>query len=27
MRRLMAEVTSRRDEFLQEWEHIHGKSE
>jgi hypothetical protein len=27
MRRLMAEVTSRRDEFLQEWEPIHGKSE
>ena len=25
MRRLMSEVTKRRDEFLQEWERIHGK--
>ena len=25
MRRLMAEVAERRDEFLQEWERIHGK--
>lgn len=25
MRRLMSEVTDRRDEFLQEWERIHGK--
>ncbi len=25
MRRLMSEVTERRDEFLQEWERIHGK--
>lgn len=25
MRRLMAEVAERRDEFVQEWERIHGK--
>ena len=25
MRRLLAEVTARRDEFLREWERIHGK--
>jgi hypothetical protein len=25
MRRLMVEVTERRDEFLLEWERIHGK--
>jgi hypothetical protein len=25
MRRLLAEVAERRDEFLQEWERIHGK--
>jgi hypothetical protein len=25
MRRLMSEVADRRDEFLQEWERIHGK--
>ncbi len=25
MRRLMSEVIKRRDDFLQEWERIHGK--
>lgn len=25
MRRLLAEVTAHRDEFLQDWERIHGK--
>ena len=25
MRRLMAEVTERRDDFLQQWERIHGR--
>lgn len=25
MRRLMSEVAERRDEFLQEWERIHGE--
>jgi len=25
MRRLMAEVTERRDDFLREWERIHGQ--
>ena len=25
MRRLMSEVAARRDEFLQEWERIHGE--
>lgn len=25
MRRLMADVIERRDEFLQEWERIHGQ--
>jgi hypothetical protein len=24
MRRLLGEVTQRRDEFLREWERIHG---
>ncbi len=27
MRRLMSEVEARRDEFLQEWERIHGTSD
>jgi hypothetical protein len=27
MRRLMNEVEARRDEFLAEWERIHGKSD
>lgn len=27
MRRLMAEVTVRRDAFLEEWERIHGRSD
>jgi hypothetical protein len=27
MRRLTAEVTERRDVFLQEWERIHGRSD
>lgn len=27
MRRLMADVNERRDEFLQEWERIHGQSD
>ena len=27
MRRLVAEVSERRDEFLQEWERIHGRSD
>ncbi len=27
LRRLLAEVTERRDEFLQEWERIHGRVE
>lgn len=26
-RRLMADVNERRDEFLQEWERIHGQSD
>lgn len=26
-RRLMADVIERRDEFLQEWERIHGQSD
>jgi len=25
MRRLMADVTERREEFLQEWRRIHGR--
>jgi hypothetical protein len=25
MRRLLVEVTARRDEFLREWERIHGR--
>jgi hypothetical protein len=25
MRRLLAEATARRDEFLQKWERIHGR--
>ena len=27
MRRLMSEIEDRRDEFLQEWERIHGTSD
>lgn len=27
MRRLKAEITERRDDFLQEWERIHGDSD
>lgn len=27
MRRLMSEVAERRDEFLREWERIHGKAD
>ena len=27
MRRLMSEVAERRDEFLKEWERIHGTSD
>lgn len=27
MRRLMSEVEARRDEFLAEWERIHGKAD
>jgi len=27
MRRLMAEIEKRRDEFLKEWERIHGTSD
>lgn len=25
LRRLLAEVVERRDDFLKEWEHIHGR--
>ncbi len=27
MRRLLAEVTARRDEFLERWERIHGRAD
>lgn len=27
MRRLLAEVTERRDQFLREWERIHGRAD